>query len=57
MNPIRPPPPAQVNQAMKYGVPVVATPLAVEGMFAQDGEECLIAWSAEEFAEKVSCLY
>lgn len=38
---------------MKYGVPVVATPLAVEGMFAQDGEECLIAWSAEEFAEKV----
>lgn len=42
---------------MKYGVPVVATPLAVEGMFPKDGEDCLVAASAQEFASKVVQAY
>lgn len=43
----------KVNQAMKLGVPVVATRLAMEGMHARDGVDCMVADSAEEFADKV----
>lgn len=47
----------KVNQAMKYGVPVVATPIAVEGMYGQDGINCMIATSPEEFARKIVQLH
>jgi glycosyltransferase involved in cell wall biosynthesis len=47
----------QINQAMKYGVPVVATPLAVEGMHLKDEQECLIADNPQTFATKVLQLY
>lgn len=38
---------------MKLGVPVVATPLAVEGTLARDGESCLVAADSQQFAAKV----
>jgi hypothetical protein len=44
-----------VNQAMKYGTPVVGTPLAVKGMFASDGSDCMVGTTAKDFACKVSC--
>jgi glycosyltransferase involved in cell wall biosynthesis len=48
---------AKVNQAMKLGVPVVATRIAVEGMHVEHGRECLIADSPEDFASDVVKLY
>ena len=36
----------KVNQAMKYGVPVVLTRVAAEGMHTHDGVDCLLADSA-----------
>ena len=53
---LRPPPfpPLQVNQAMKLGVPVVATPLAMEGMHAADGQDCLLASDPAQFAVQVA---
>jgi hypothetical protein len=47
------PPLLQVNQAMKLGVPVVATKIATEGMHIVDGVNCLVANNPREFAEKV----
>ena len=47
----------KVNQAMKLGVPVVATPIAIEGTGAQDGRECLVASDPEGFAAKVAQVY
>ena len=47
----------KVNQAMKYGVPVVATPIAVEAMSAVDGESCLVGRTPEEFARKLVQVY
>lgn len=38
---------------MAAGVPVVATPIAVEGMHATDGVDCLVAATAGDFARKV----
>jgi hypothetical protein len=35
---------------MNYGVPVVATPVAIEGMHGQDGEDCLIAADPQQVA-------
>ena len=43
----------KVNQAMKYGTPMVTTPLAVEGMYASDGVDCMVATSPQGFADKV----
>ncbi len=42
---------------MKLGVPVVATRIAVEGMHIQNGRECLVADSPQEFALQVAKLY
>jgi len=42
---------------MSRGQPVVATPMAVEGLYARDGEDVLIADSAREFAAAVVRLY
>ncbi len=47
----------KVNMSMSYGQPVVATPIAVEGMFAEDGREVLVAETAETFAEQIVRLY
>eukprot|EP00887_Chlorella_sp_A99_P006817 scaffold2.g6817.t1 len=46
-----------VNQAMKLGVPVVGTHVALEGMHTRDGVDCLMDDSAEGMAEKVVQLY
>jgi GT2 family glycosyltransferase/glycosyltransferase involved in cell wall biosynthesis len=43
----------KVNLAMSYGVPVVATTAAVEGMHLVDGEDVVVADSAAAFADAV----
>jgi GT2 family glycosyltransferase/glycosyltransferase involved in cell wall biosynthesis len=47
----------KVNMSMSRGQPVVATPMAVEGMFAQPGREVLVAETAADFAAAVVRLY
>jgi GT2 family glycosyltransferase/glycosyltransferase involved in cell wall biosynthesis len=47
----------KVNMSMSRGQPVVATPMAVEGMHAEHGREILVAESATEFADEVVRLY
>ena len=47
----------KVNMAMSYGLPVVATPMAVEGMHVQSGQEVLIADTAQGYADAVVALY
>jgi GT2 family glycosyltransferase len=47
----------KVNISMSRGQPVVATPCAVEGMFAEPGRDILVAESAEDFAREVVRLY
>ncbi len=47
----------KVNMSMSYGQPVVATPVAVEGMFAQAGRDVLVAAEAVEFAAQVIAAY
>ena len=47
----------KVNLSMSRGQPVVATPMAVEGLFAKPGEDILVAENAEEFAAEVVRLY
>ena len=42
---------------MKYGVPVVATRIAVEGMHMIDGRDCMVADTPQEFAEKLVNAY
>ena len=43
----------KINMAMSYGVPVLATPMAVEGMQLRDGEDVLVAASPADFAVAV----
>jgi GT2 family glycosyltransferase len=40
----------KINMAMSYGVPVIATGIAVEGMHLEGGRDVLIAETPEEFA-------
>jgi glycosyltransferase involved in cell wall biosynthesis len=47
----------KVNQAMAHGLPVVATPTAVEGMHLVDGEDVLVAADAGTFARSVLRLH
>jgi glycosyltransferase involved in cell wall biosynthesis len=47
----------KVNMSMSRGQPVVATPMAVEGMFAESGRDVLVAETAEEFADAIIRLY
>jgi glycosyltransferase involved in cell wall biosynthesis len=47
----------KVNISMSRGQPVVATPAAVEGMFARSGHDVLVADSAADFAAAVVRLY
>jgi glycosyltransferase involved in cell wall biosynthesis len=46
----------KVLEAMAVGVPVVATPLAIEGIEVRDGEDVLVGRSREEFAAQVTRL-
>lgn len=47
----------KVNQSMAYGQPVVATPIAVEGMEISHGVDALVAESAADFAAAIVRLY
>jgi glycosyltransferase involved in cell wall biosynthesis len=47
----------KVNMSMAHGQPVVATPAAVEGMFAEHNREILVAEDAKSFADEVVRLY
>jgi glycosyltransferase involved in cell wall biosynthesis len=47
----------KVNTAMSYGLPVVATPIAAEGMRLEDGINVLLADGASAFAETILRLY
>ena len=47
----------KINQSMAFGVPVVATSLAVEGMELSDHEDVLVADEPEDFARALVELY
>jgi glycosyltransferase involved in cell wall biosynthesis len=47
----------KVNLSMSYGLPVVATPVAAEGMGTVSGRNILIAGDEAEFAAQVVALY
>ena len=47
----------KVNISMSHGQPVVATPMAVEGMFARPGRDVMVAETAQEFAAAVVRIY
>lgn len=47
----------KVNMAMSHGLPVVATPMAAEGMHAIDGQSILLGSGAESLARAVLRLY
>ena len=47
----------KVNMSMAHGQPVVATPAAAEGMFAEHERELLVAEDAAAFAREVVRLY
>ena len=47
----------KINQSLAYGLPVVATSVAAEGMFLKNGESVLLAETALEFAGAVVRLY
>jgi glycosyltransferase involved in cell wall biosynthesis len=47
----------KINQSMAFGVPVVATSLAVEGMELRDREDILVADEPQDFAEALIALY
>ena len=47
----------KIGSAMAVGLPVVATPLAAEGMSLIDGENILVAEGAVQFSEAIVKLY
>ncbi len=47
----------KVNMSMSYGQPVVATPIAIEGMHAEPGQDVLVAETPEDFAAAVLRAY
>ena len=47
----------KIGLAMALGLPVVATPLAAEGMSLTDGENILVADDEEAFADTVAKIY
>jgi glycosyltransferase involved in cell wall biosynthesis len=47
----------KINMAMSYGLPVVATPVAVEGMHARPGIDVMVADSATDFAAAIRRAY
>jgi GT2 family glycosyltransferase len=47
----------KINQSMAFGVPVVATSMAIEGMELKDREDILVADEPEKFARALVELY
>jgi glycosyltransferase involved in cell wall biosynthesis len=47
----------KINESLAHGVPVVATSIAAEGMFLENGRSALIADGPDAFAEAVVRLY
>jgi GT2 family glycosyltransferase/glycosyltransferase involved in cell wall biosynthesis len=47
----------KINMAMSYGLPVIATPLAVEGMFLKGGRDVLLAESPMDMTTALVRLY
>jgi len=47
----------KVNMSMSHGQPIVATPVAIEGLHAEHGREVLVAESEQDFANEVIRLY
>jgi O-antigen biosynthesis protein len=47
----------KINQSMAFGVPVVATSMAIEGMELKDREDILVADEPEDFAHALVELY
>jgi O-antigen biosynthesis protein len=47
----------KINQSLAHGLPVVATTVAVEGMYLVDGESVLIADTPADFAAAIVRLY
>jgi glycosyltransferase involved in cell wall biosynthesis len=43
----------KINMAMSFGVPVIATPMAVEGMQLTDEVDVLMASDADDFVKSV----
>lgn len=46
----------KINMSMSYGLPVIATGLAAEGMHLQDGKDVLIAEEPEDFVRAAMAL-
>lgn len=46
----------KINQYMAHGLPVVATPVAVEGMHLRNGRDVLVAGNAEDFVQAIERL-
>lgn len=47
----------KIGQAIEYGLPVIGTPIAIEGMYLKDNESCLQAETEKEFIDKILYLY
>ena len=47
----------KIGTSLCYGVPCVATPIAVEGMDLENGKNILLGSNADDFAEQVVSLY
>jgi GT2 family glycosyltransferase/glycosyltransferase involved in cell wall biosynthesis len=47
----------KVNMSMSYGQPVIATPIAIEGMYAEAGRDVLVAGDAAGFAREIVRAY
>ena len=47
----------KVSESIAFGLPVVSTPVGIEGMHMKNGIDCLVAESAEDFAKQVIELY
>lgn len=47
----------KVNMAMSHGLPVIATPMAAEGMHLVDGRDVLLADHADSFAAAITRLH
>ena len=47
----------KVNQALSYGVPVVGSPVALEGMGLENGRDAMSAATPEAFAQAMAAVY
>ncbi|HWP95042.1 MAG TPA: glycosyltransferase [Gammaproteobacteria bacterium] len=47
----------KIGTSFSYGLPVVASKIAVEGMYLKDGQHVLVAETAEQYCEAIMRLY